>query len=745
MFERRLRVILMLLAAAALVLLGRLVQLQVIHAHDYRRLAQQALVLKPTALPFVRGAIRDRTGETLVSNEPCWALAVDYGIIALEFDDSLATLQRETTRWRRSLRLADPNRDDQNRDRQGTGLAAANAPERTLRRAVEQMWTEVAVLLATSPNPVSRTQLTDRAQDIHERVQGVRRAVAERRGFDAPVAEETTVHAVAEGLTAEQQIAARERLSHYPWLRVQPTSARRFTQNAEPFAHLLGRVGRVDAATVANDPENEDPFVKYQADDVVGISGVEYAAEHTLRGRRGRLTLDREGNVVEQIDAEQGADVGLTIHAPLQRRLYTLLADAVAEHRDSSGGAIVVLDVHTRETLALVSYPSYDPNRFEELYPILRDDTDHLPMLFRAVGTRYPPGSTIKPLVCLAGLMSGKITLDSREECNGYLSAEHPDRWRCWEVRGTNQRMAHGSIDVVEALTGSCNIFMYRLGERLGVERLCDAFDMAGIGRPSGTTLREDEPGINPTPSWLHANKNLSVTPGTARLFAIGQGELAMTPVQVVNLMATYATGRYQPVMLIQCARPAAQWKLPATAEQLLAIRKGIYGVVNDPEGTAHKYVSFTDDRYALCGKTGSATAHPWPTAYRVSYVGEDGKSGAAFVPEASKEQAVARFRRARPGAKFDPGDVAVARRWPPHAPTDGENFSHAWFAGFLQPLDASGAPDWTKEPPFAFAVLIEFGGSGGATSGPLAARVARELIDVLGLNSPPLPGSEQG
>jgi cell division protein FtsI/penicillin-binding protein 2 len=292
--------------------------------------------------------------------------------------------------------------------------------------------------------------------------------------------------------------------------------------------------------------------------------------------------------------------------------------------------------------------------------------------------------------------------------------------------------MAHGSIDVVEALTGSCNIFMYRLGERLGVDRLCNVFDMVGIGRGSGIGLREDEAGINPTPGWLHANKNAAVTAGTARNFAIGQGELAMTPVQVANLIATYATGRYRPASLLRTAQKAPEWKLPASADHLLAIRRGIYGVVNNPEGTAHKYARFEHERFALCGKTGSATAHPWPTAFRVNYVDESGNAATAFVPEAAKDQAIARFRREHPAPRFDADDVAVARRWPPHSPGEGENFSHAWFAGFLQPLDGHGAPDWSREPQFAFAVLVEFGGSGGQTSGPLAVRVANELLRTL-------------
>ena len=719
MFENRLRILLGVLGLAALILLARLGQLQIVNADYYRQRAERCLVLTPTQLPFVRGSIHDRNGEVLVSDEPCWDLTIDYGVIAADSEGAPSVILREIKRWKRRGRYPIAVPDEQAQD--------------AFRQEIAAMWGELAALTAPSNAPLSVFSLRARARDVYDHIAGIRAGVAARRGFDAPVAEEGQPHAILTGLDADQQIIAREMFARYPWVHVEASSSRRFAVDAEPFAHVLGRLGRVDAKVVESDPDAEDPFASYRADERIGTSGVEYAAERTLRGRRGQITVDRDNSVIEDIEAENGRDVTLTLHGPLQNRLYRLLGNAVHQHPDSSGGAIVVLDVRTRNVLALVSYPSYDPNHFEELYPDLRDDTDRLPLLFRAVTCRYPPGSTIKPLVCLAGLMNGRITLDTHEVCTGYLFEDQHDRWRCWEVKGTSLRKAHGSIDVVEALTGSCNVFMYRVGERLGVDRLCNAFDMAGIGRGSGIGLREDERGINPTPGWLMANKHMSITPGTARLFAIGQGELAMTPVQVANLMATYAGGRYRPVTLIQTTTPTPEWKLPAAPEHLAAIRRGVYGVVNDPQGTAYKYAHFQHDRYALCGKTGSATAHPWPTSYRVPYVDEFGVAGVVVVREAAKEPAMERFRHEHPSWTFDPARVEVASRWPTHPPPDGEHHSHAWFGGFLQPLDGHHQPDWSREAPVAFAVLVEFGGSGGQTSGPLATQVAAELLDALG------------
>jgi cell division protein FtsI/penicillin-binding protein 2 len=421
-----------------------------------------------------------------------------------------------------------------------------------------------------------------------------------------------------------------------------------------------------------------------------------------------------------------------------------------------------------------VSYPAYDPNAFDKLYSELREDVDHMPLLFRAVATRYAPGSTIKPLTCLAGMINGAIGVDSREVCTGYLHEEVRDAWRCWQIHGTDLRKAHGSIDVVGALTGSCNVFMYRLGDRLGVDRLCSAFDMVGIGRTTGVGLREEVTGINPTPSWLMSELSRSVVPGMARNYSIGQGEIAATPLQIANLMATYASGKWKPVRLLDPIQnrdgegavltnnedfdplapdpaagpkstsdnrqstfgaentlgdPSPEWRLPGTSEQWLAIRRGICGVTNDPDGTAYKYAHFEQDGWTLCGKTGSATAHPWPTSYRVPFTDTAGHNSYAIVREGAAELAIARFQAENPDATVDLSRVEVASRWPPHPPEDGENHSHAWFGAYLQPLGADGQPDYSQQPKFAFAVLVEFGGSGGQVSGPLAKQVAAELL----------------
>lgn len=718
MFERRLRFMLGFFGLAAVTVFGRLAHLQIVHGDYYRQQAQDALELPPTMLPFVRGSIMDRGGDVLVSDEPAWNLTIDFPIIALRFEPSDAALRREYRRWRKKLK-----------DDSLSGETAQAAMELHL----DRMWQDLETFCRRCGRDPE--DVLTHARGVFEQIRSLREAVAAHRGFDAPVAEESAPHAVLTELSADEQIAAREMFAAYPWVHVDASSYRRYASNSTEFAHVLGRMGAVDADAVRNDPHADDPFARYLAGEEIGIAGVEWAAESQLRGRRGQVWRDREGRIKEDLAAENGASVRMTIVGELQRRLYHMLGSAVKDHPDSNGGAIVVLDVDTREVLALVSFPSYDPEQFREEYESLRDDTERLPLLFRAVATRYQPGSTIKPLACLSGYFHSVITPETLDECRGALFPDKPDGWRCWEIHGTSMRKTHGLINVEQALTGSCNVFMYRLGEKLGVDRLCSTFEMAGIGRPSGVGLREDDSGINPTSSWLMRNKNSPATAGLARQFAIGQAELSMTPIQVANMMATYANGKFRPATLFMGGQPSPEWTLPGSQAEWASIRRGIYGVVNDSEGTAHEYAHFVHDRYALCGKTGSATAKARPTAYRVPYWDEYHVERSEFIREGAKGPALDRFRKRHPLATFDVDRVEVATRWPPDAPAEGGNHAHAWFAGYLQRIDSEGRPDWTQVPKVAFAALVEFGGSGGRTSGPLARDIAGVLLEVLGPN----------
>lgn len=706
---------LVLLLAAALLIALRLFDLQVIHAEEYKRQAAQALLLSPETLPFVRGSILDRTGRLLVSDEPSWDIKIEYRLLAQD-EEYLAAYAK---RLRRTGRY---DRDLSNQE-----------VEARLREEIAEMW---RLLADFAGEPAE--ELLARAEEIRDRVQRIRKVVARHRGFDAPVAEERMRHTVVGGLDDQQQIAAREEFGRYPWVTIE-AGTRRVNYAGPPMAHILGRTAAVDAERIAEDPYADDKLRRYSGDETWGITGVEHLAEGLLRGRRGHFHEDRTGAVLEDVAPQRGRDVHLTIRYDLQCRLYDLLGSELPRLPHSPGGSIVVLDVPSRDVIALVSYPGYDPDVFHrpEDYARLRADAVRMPLRFRAVSNRYPPGSIVKPLTCLAGLANGVIDLDTRFECTGYLFPENPGAGasKCWQIAGTTRRKAHGLINVVQAIEGSCNIFMYKLGMALGVERLCNFFDIVGLGHDggTGTGLREEDEGINPTPSWLSDVAGRPVRRADARLFAIGQGEIAVTPIQAANLMAVYASGANRRVNLVQELADDAAWNLPVSDAHLNAIHHGLYAVVNSPDGTAYRYARFADDRYALCGKTGSATTHPRPVSYKVTYKTADGRETFTILPAGSYVEAKGTFQRRYPEADADSATITIHRRYPPAPPAEGGRHADAWFAGYLQRIGPDHQPLYDVPPRIAFAVLVEYGGSGGRASGPIAQQIAGIIIDSLG------------
>lgn len=733
MFERRLRGFLFLLLIVAAVLMARLADLQVLRADHFRKQAADAELRDAQSLPFVRGNILDRTGRVLARDEPSWELRLDYAVLPpgdgdldpTVIDGPWATLVR---------RCLEQNRYED--------CASTDEVDFALRGELNRMWNELAEFAS-----LPRSELERRAYNKRQRVLRQQSVVEKAHGYAVPLAEQirpgSREHAILTGLDNQQQIDARRAFADYPWVSVKGET-RRVYPGGESVVHIAGRMGAVSAETLENDPNKTDALGRYLRTDRWGVRGVERAAEDQLRGRRGSLQLDRKGEIIKEISPERGRDVTLTLRLDLQQRLYSEFGSMLQP--PSVSGAIVVLHVPTREVLALVSYPGYAPERFSVDYEDLVSETVNLPLHFRAVGHQFAPGSIVKPLTCLAGLSGGVITPETRFTCIGRLFADLPDRWRCWGISGTNRRKAHGSVNVVEALAGSCNVFHYQVGEAVGFNSLMQFFEMAGFGRPTGIGLGEKW-GVNPSPGDL-IRRGIPVTPGKARHLAIGQGELSITPVQAANLVAVYASGSHRPVTLIRSEPPTPVLELPVADEHWRVVREGLYRVVNTREGTAYDYARLDDSLgYALCGKTGSAETPRLHTSYIVNWVNPDGVAQQTSVPAGSKRQAQDDFERANPGIDVTLDDIDDEGFWPPEVRKDGKLYTHAWFVGYLQPLGAQvgrAVPDGAgvgpsptyeldRQPPIAFSVLVEFGGSGSRTAAPIGKRVAETILAILG------------
>ncbi len=695
MFEKRLKQLAGLFVLVLAGVVARLANLQVIHGDENRERAQNALLRPARTLLPIRGRILDRFGTPLAADEPSWQISVDYAVLSGD----------------------------------------AVEKERYSADMLHEMWRS---LTAFSGEPLPMLQ--DRGRSIVDRIRLWRRKVSEYHGYDVTLREERMAHPIVSGLDDQQQIEARMRFDEFPFVKIEHGVHRTRTRHPA-FAHLLGRTGAVRARDLKKDPFDEDPFRRYLPTDSIGLTGVEEMAEATLRGSRGVVQHDRRRKTTQHLEPQHGHDVALTIRCDLQTEIYRLLEQRVPELLSIwTGASVVVLDVETREILGLVSYPGYDPTTFNRDYQKLRDDMRHTPLRFRCVANGYEPGSIVKPLTCLGGMVSGIVGVDTTLHCDGYFDRERfKNSFRCWQISGTTRRKAHGDVNVAQAITGSCNVFMYRIGDGLGVGGLTGNFDMAGLGLPTGIGLMEERRGINPTPTWLATKRNTSVTPGIAWNLAIGQGQVIVTPVQAANLMAVYASGKYRAVTLLAGNDGRRVWELPGTRAQWSTIRDGIFGVTNSRTGTAYKKAHWTNERYALCGKTGSATTRPAPISFEIKYKEQDDVARTAIVPGKVRKFAVERFLLKHPDAQFDPkDDVSVAKVWP--EPTDDPNnrHAHAWFAGYLQRIRSDKTPIRSETPKIAFAVMVEFGGSGGRVAGPIARDIAQLIYDTLGPNLNP-------
>ncbi len=731
MFEFRLRILLILLLAGWMILVFRLVQLQIVEADRYRQQADALLIRSQTFMEPVRGRILDRNGRELASDEPCWSISVAYGLLTSD-ESYLRKLARSIRKFP---------------EFQGQDPPPIDRLVEQLSEQARSLRPELAAFAHRTP-----TEFEQDVQKILDRVQRIKRSVERVHRREVTIQEEIEVHPLITNLDQNRQIQARQLLmSRFPWLyrtgAVDVVDSSRRVYHAGPaMAHVMGRVAPVQAQDVEKRPFFADGEIVdwggYTDDDVIGSAGVEWSSERMLRGSRGRVVTFYDDRPAERREAVQGGDVALTIDSDLQNEIYELLGREVGVHSTIPGGAVVVVDIATREVLAMVSYPSYDPSRWNEQYESLSDDTLHRPLWFRAAAHACAPGSIMKPLTIVAAQSSGMIDESYTYECRGSLFPENPKEWRCWSAAGSREPMHHGVLNCEEALKHSCNVFCFHLGDRLGVAELCNWFDMVGIGRTTGIGLREEQVGILPTPSWLETHRGRPASRGDGRNYAIGQGEVELTPIQAVNLVATYASGVYQPLTLVRRtdSTPGGtsevsfdttpSWTLPVSPSVWGIIRRGMYDVVNEEGGTARKYAHLDHPEYVLCGKSGSAEVSRWVTQYRIDLEVE-GQKLSRTVPADSLRMAKDKFRAKYPEYKDIPFTAHPAAYWPAHEKREGERLdSHAWFVAFLQKKNSSGSPIWTIPPRVAIAVELDFGESGGRNSGPLCRDVARLILD---------------
>ena len=289
------------------------------------------------------------------------------------------------------------------------------------------------------------------------------------------------------------------------------------------MAHLVGYVGEV-----TEDMLNQPQFELYNPGDVVGVSGVEKQYNSILMGKNGsrRTIVNSHGREVSRLDetpAEPGKQLKLTIDLDLQI--------AAEEAIEGKNGAIVAMDPHDGEILAMVSRPTFDPNDFA--VKISRDEWNKLindpdkPLLNKAIQAQLAPGSTFKIIMATAGWQEG-IAQTLHVNCTGGATF-YGRRFGCW-VKG-----GHGAVDLPKAIYQSCDVFFYTLAEKLGIDRIAKYATALGLGQKTGIDLPNEVTGVMPSEEWKIRNFKQKWFAGETISVGIGQGAVAITPVQLMR------------------------------------------------------------------------------------------------------------------------------------------------------------------------------------------------------------------
>lgn len=442
-------------------------------------------------------------------------------------------------------------------------------------------------------------------------------------------------------------------------------------QAGPSMAHVVGFVGRIndrDLERLREDGREQN----YRGSAHIGKTGLEQSYEHLLHGRTGfdQMETDASGRAVRmlsRIPPVPGKDLRLHLDLDLQ---------AVAEQAfgDYLGG-LVALDPNTGGVLALVSKPGFDPNLFvdgidPDTWKSLNESPER-PMVNRVLRGIYPPGSTIKPLMALAGLELGVRKPAYRINDRGHFSLPNSThRFRDWKPGG------HGVVDLRRSISQSCDTYYYELAVDLGIDRMHDYLAQFGLGEKTGIDLDGESAGLLPSRDWKQRRWKQPWYPGETVIAGIGQGYHLTTPLQLAAATAMLANGgkRVEP-RLVQAVRDpltrvwrpqpgVVQRQLAIDPKHLALVREGMMDVMR-PGGTAAKAAAGAP--YTIAGKTGTAQV-----------VG------------------------IKQGARYDAEKLALQHR------------DHALFIAY--------AP--TENPTIAVAVMVENGGSGSGTAAPIARAV---------------------
>jgi penicillin-binding protein 2 len=431
-------------------------------------------------------------------------------------------------------------------------------------------------------------------------------------------------------------------------------------------AHLIGYLGEIDREQLGS-----KEYEKNKLGDFVGKCGIERKWHTFLNGTRGgqQVEVDATGRILRvlyQKEAEPGANVYLTIDKDLQ-----MLAE---ESVSNKVGAIVAINPLSGEILAMASSPTFNPNEFakgmdKRVWERLVSNLQ-FPLQNRVLSGQYPPGSIFKIVVALAGLEEGVIDPHEKVFCGGSYMFQGRE-YRDWKEEG------HGFVDLHRALVESCDVYFYKMGQKIGIDTIARYAKRLGLGSNTGIQIGDEKPGLIPDKAWKIRRWHVPWQDGETLSVAVGQSFTLMTPIQLVRFISALFNGgilfRPDATKRVQGEsnkrifefKPDILGYWDLKEEHVELVKKALFGVVNEPRGTGRRA--------------------------RLHHIGVAGKTGTAQVIALPKDKESAEER-----------DVPYKFR------------DHAWFVAV--------AP--AENPTIGVAVLVEHSGHGGAVAAPIAKKI---------------------
>jgi penicillin-binding protein 2 len=642
MYDKRIKIFVTLIVFLLVVCLFRLIQMQLLSGTFYRDRIAKLKLQKGLSrqLKTVRGKILDRKGRVLAIDEPQFHLHINY---------ELSCFMDERVRRAKLLRAAGQDETD----------VALSKMKKEIKTRLDDLQQLVEKCVRFG---FERADIENKISEINNRVWNLRIFQAWRRNclkselfekyrnnlFDVKssdviadfekhfsgqnsqfklinktnIAEMHESYPLLELKTDDDIFTAQLEFMDIDGISILP-KASRFYQYGPVASQTIGWVG---PAMEQYRLPSSGGLSRYLPGEVCGREHVEFVCETILRGRRGEVAYDIDGQLVGRTETEFGKDVTLTLDIELQQRIEEYLVNCDLNPNCESSTAAVVIDVETGDVLALVSVPTFDLNRVRYDYDTFVSDPNE-PLRNRAINRQYPPGSVVKPLILITAFEAGKITADEVIPCP---ARKAPRGWpSCWLYN--RYRLGHDDNwenIAHNAVKGSCNIYFSRLADRIEPLVFQQWLFEFGYGHKillPPDVVRE----IGPTRNLGQAQGQISNIPSRStisrfehlpalkrderRYFGIGQGNLRATPLQVANAMAAIARGGFYklPRLYIDGTDSSSYdlVNLNISPQTMNIVRDGMSAVVNEPGGTAYKefaHAGFAGQGVEVYGKTGS-------------------------------------------------------------------------------------------------------------------------------------------